>query len=401
MIDIYAEADRLLLTYAPNDSGTQWVRQKFRSGENIHARHVFSLKESDLVDPLTEYGQDHPEQDDEDFVFVIGHRVDDYFRLDKSVMDTKNAFSFHESIPLSTKLLIASRDISILRKFDRLVSQDVYIGGNRTDSMPIEAYMRLVKTFPNSHEQTRYVEARISACIRDYLDTTKDAVSAYEKYMDGKPSRRGASVTQKFRQSELAKFRALLAKLEDMLAHEADYNEQGWQTEILEVILLLYPKYLQVFEKVRVSDTINHTHREIDLLLVDSAGSVDLIEIKRPFGDASIVSRATYRDNYLPWRELSGAIMQIEKYVLYLNRWGQQGEGELSKRFADRLPKGLRLHIVNPKGIVIMGREHGLSGAQLADFEVIKRKYANIVDIVTYDDLLRRLRRTVQALELT
>ncbi len=38
-----------------------------------------------------------------------------------------------------------------------------------------------------------------------------------------------------------------------------------------------------------------------------------------------------------------------------------------------------------------MGRDRGLSDEQKNDFEVIRRKYRNIMDIITYDDLLRRL----------
>jgi hypothetical protein len=38
-----------------------------------------------------------------------------------------------------------------------------------------------------------------------------------------------------------------------------------------------------------------------------------------------------------------------------------------------------------------MGKEDRLSPNQLADFEVVKRKYRNIVDIVTYDEMIRQL----------
>jgi hypothetical protein len=38
-----------------------------------------------------------------------------------------------------------------------------------------------------------------------------------------------------------------------------------------------------------------------------------------------------------------------------------------------------------------MGRTKGLSQEQVQDFEVIKRKYKNVIDIVTYDDLIERL----------
>lgn len=46
-----------------------------------------------------------------------------------------------------------------------------------------------------------------------------------------------------------------------------------------------------------------------------------------------------------------------------------------------------------------MGRDSNLSNAQKGDFEVVKRKYKNIIDIITYDDLLRRLDFIVKELE--
>jgi hypothetical protein len=51
---------------------------------------------------------------------------------------------------------------------------------------------------------------------------------------------------------------------------------------------------------------------------------------------------------------------------------------------------------VNPKGLVIMGRDHNLSKEQRADFEIVKRKYKNVIDIITYDDLTRRLQVTIE-----
>jgi len=40
---------------------------------------------------------------------------------------------------------------------------------------------------------------------------------------------------------------------------------------------------------------------------------------------------------------------------------------------------------------VIIGRDSDLSDSQRHDFEIVKRKYKHIVDILTYDDLLRRI----------
>ncbi len=91
--------------------------------------------------------------------------------------------------------------------------------------------------------------------------------------------------------------------------------------------------------------------------------------------------------------------MQIEKYIFYLNKWGKKGEDLLTAKYKDNLPDNFKIKITNPSGIIIMGRENNLSTLQREDFEVIKRKYKNIIDIVTYDDLLKRLRFTIGQLQ--
>ena len=57
----------------------------------------------------------------------------------------------------------------------------------------------------------------------------------------------------------------------------------------------------------------------------------------------------------------------------------------------------------NPKAI-ILGRDRrpdgtpALDASQALDLEIIKRKYANMAEIMTYDDLLRRLDNVVAGL---
>lgn len=63
------------------------------------------------------------------------------------------------------------------------------------------------------------------------------------------------------------------------------------------------------------------------------------------------------------------------------------------------LPKDYKLQIVNPKAMIIMGRSNTFAEPQKADFEIIRRKYKNILDIITYDDLLYRLHRTREILK--
>jgi hypothetical protein len=91
--------------------------------------------------------------------------------------------------------------------------------------------------------------------------------------------------------------------------------------------------------------------------------------------------------------------MQIEKYIFNLNRWGEKGEKKLTEKYRALLPDGFEIKITNPGGLIIMGRDHTLSAEQARDFEVIKRKFKNVLDIITYDDLLKRLKFTITQLQ--
>lgn len=92
--------------------------------------------------------------------------------------------------------------------------------------------------------------------------------------------------------------------------------------------------------------------------------------------------------------------MQIEKYIYYLNKWGKSGEVVLTERYKSQLPENLNIKIVNPSGIIIMGRQNTLIDGQIEDFEVIKRQYKNVVDIITYDELISRLERMIDKFKL-
>ncbi len=43
-----------------------------------------------------------------------------------------------------------------------------------------------------------------------------------------------------------------------------------------------------------------------------------------------------------------------------------------------------------------MGRENNLTNEQLGDFEIIKRKYKNVIDIITYDELIKRIEQLIE-----
>lgn len=395
VLSLRREEDLLLLDYEPS-RGTGWIPGALDSG-GFTVRGVFTLKREDLMDPaLTD--DELVSGEDDVVTFVLGEKIDDYYRLKPSVTSTEHAFFMHETLPLTEKLFNAGRRVSVLHEIDRMVCGDVYLGGDREGAVPSDAVTGLIESFPTEWELGRYVAGRVASAAREYLDMPTDAEAAYNRYMTKKAAKGSTrTLPSDIRANDLEKYRLLLASLEEMLADEFAYSEHEWQQKILQTILLLYPKYIRVLSKVPVKDVYAEKMRQLDLLLVDASGHVDLIEIKQPF-ERCIMSKTLYRDNHVPLRELAGAVMQVEKYIFYLNKWGRAGEEALSRRYAGELPSGLEIAIVNPQGFIIMGRDATLTDAERKDFEVVRRKYRNVVDIITYDDLVRRLHVMIEAL---
>jgi Domain of unknown function (DUF4263) len=191
------------------------------------------------------------------------------------------------------------------------------------------------------------------------------------------------------------------------LANAAGYTEKDWQQLIIKVILLLFPKYVAVLENLMVADFYSkpgtRKNRFIDICLIDAGGSIDVVEIKKPIDDV-LLSRALYRGNHVPTKELSGTIMQAEKYLFHLSKWGVDGEQQLTSRYAHLLPAEMRIRVTNPKAMILLGRDKRADGTSALedherfDLEVIKRKFSNMMDILTYDDLLRRLDNIIASL---
>lgn len=113
-----------------------------------------------------------------------------------------------------------------------------------------------------------------------------------------------------------------------------------------------------------------------------------------------MLNKSLYRENYIPTRALSGAIMQSEKYIYYLTKGGGKVEDDLNKQFNKILPPNYKFKVVNPKSIIIMGRTNNYDYQQKEDLEIIRRKYKNVIDIISYDDLLQRLRTTIDMLKM-
>ena len=388
MIDFTKNGDDLLMRYVPERGAHDWLVNRLESDDDI------ALSGGALQVRQEIYRREIDDGDyemDACYRFVVGQLVGDYYQMDRRFLGIEYDLFMHRSLDFKRKTLVAETNIPIFRGFNDYGFREFRIGGDDLNALPREVFEEMLRQFPNTYELKKYARARVSSMIRNYVPIEADHEEEYRKYRKRKASAKGNQPREIFADYETGKFAALVGKIERMLGAADTYSEGQWQEEILQVIQFIYPKYVCAFREAPVRDTLAGKDRKIDFLLVDASGYVDAIEIKKPFSECMVTSNR-YRDNHVPMRELSGTIMQLEKYVYHLNRWGQTGEEKLNERYAAGLPAGLQIKIVNPSGMIIMGRDDTFTPDQRTDFEVIRRKYRHVVEIMTYDDLLRRLK---------
>jgi hypothetical protein len=399
----------LVLEFETEDSDGEWVQRELDSKGKVTVSRVFELDKSDLLSSPME----NESTGGMIYFFRFGARDTSYVRIPGRHFNIPNdiMITIDGGLKFERKLFVSERHVSIFRKISAVVGteREIAIGGARPDAIPVETFLKLLKLFPNTTELDRYASARVATIIGDFFDGMKDWKGQYEAYLDRRPSVQVADMPDMsaLLQSEIAKYTLIRNTIAGWLASPGVRPEKDWQTMILEFILLIFPRYVAVLHNVHVEDHYSRpgyvSSRYIDIALVDSNGNLDVIEIKRPFDDL-LLSTKTYRSNWVPTKELSGTIMQAEKYLFHLSKWGVAGEKRLMSKYGPQLPPGMKLRITNPKALVVLGRDRRTDGtpaldeAQLFDLELIKRKYANMIDILTYDDLLRRLDNIISAL---
>ena len=409
MIRFDVKRRSVIFEYEPEFTSAEWILNELRIHHEVTLSRGFTFNYDDLIDGPGDLAE--AEIGEPVFRFRFATRRSGYFRILGRILGIANDVLIEEGITLQRKLFIAERNVGIFRRLAKAIPDgvEIVIGGDREGSIPEDVFRELLDRFPNSRELDRYANARVETIIGEHFDGMRSARDQYETFL----SKRKSSVTDAplaqdhLLQAEIDKFVYVRDTIFAWLRSADSYTERDWQKMIIKIILLIFPKYVAVLENVEIADfytSPDRTRRRyIDLCLIDAAGNLDVIEIKKPF-DNVLLSKSLYRDNSIPTRELSGSVMQAEKYLFHLSKWGVTGERELSRRFASDLPRSMQIRITNPKAMIILGRDlrpdgqHALTDRQLFDLEVIKRKYANMIDILTYDDLLRRLENIITSL---
>ncbi|MER8809550.1 hypothetical protein [Mesorhizobium australicum] len=90
-----------------------------------------------------------------------------------------------EGIALNRKVFVAERNVSIFRRIAKLrPGSEIVVGGDRPDSIAVEAFSELLERFPNSIEVDRYAAARVETILVEFFDGATSARDHYESYLN-------------------------------------------------------------------------------------------------------------------------------------------------------------------------------------------------------------------------
>lgn len=400
MITFEDRGMRVVLAYESNQGPVTWVDDKLRVEGEATLSRTFPVTPTDLL-PM----------DSDDYedarAFVIGEVHGEYRSIRADVLGLKHDLRISKSIRLSRAVFVAEGNISIFRRIDELVDEPIIVGGSLPAAIPGDEFYRLLHDFPTTAELTRYAWTRITRVLSQYMETMSDAEQRLAGYMERRARSRSKTWEEPSgripaaNELELAKFAFVRDRLIEMLEEAEGYSESEWQAAVADLFLLIFPQYVAVLHHVHVKERYSRpgevTNRYIDLLLVAANGTVDVIEIKKPF-ERGLVSKGRYRDNHVPVRELTGSIIQAEKYLFYLSKAGREAEVAITESHKKGLPTGIEISISNPKAFILGGRDTNLSSRERFDLEFARRAYSNVTDIISYDDLLRRAENVIAAL---
>lgn len=353
--------------------------------------------------------------DTNEVAFCVGFFEDGYIKFNSAITKTVHDFFFVSNIPFRASFFVKDNYISILKGIDRVIENDLYVdieNLNTPNHITFEYFQYVVNNFPGTTELRHYSNMRLSAIFADLEDNSAEYLRKYDKFI---ATRKSVSRVKTLNEThpqiissslfegslyKLEQFKVLLSDFDTRLNKE-QHDESFWQEYVHNIIPFLFPKYIVsireiVFDKI---DEVEDEHnRKPDFILIDTSGFVDVMDIKVP--EIELISnKVVYRNNHYPLKSFSGSVVQVEKYIYCLNQAPKINVKKIIEKSRGLLPEDIKVRIINPIGLLIAGRSPNSDVHRLRDFELIKRQYKNVVEIMTYDDILNRLKNITVSLE--
>src|SRR5882672_12954842 len=120
-INFGKDGRRVILEYISKQHDASWINEKLNDHDNHTFYNTFTVSRKDLL-PIDETDKEYNVRR-----FVIGKMSGGYQCIDKKVMGLKHDLLISDSVNLQKKLFVAKRDISIFRRIDALINEQIVI----------------------------------------------------------------------------------------------------------------------------------------------------------------------------------------------------------------------------------------------------------------------------------
>lgn len=421
----FEKKDRqLILCYEPEKD---WIEEKLADDQEFKIYKTFSFSKKDLI------SKDEDSPIGYEYKFVFGEKVQNYFKIDKEKISATFDLYIDASLSIDQSWFVTSSSKrsryqdktgeeksssiygNILYAFKNFYKHDKLFIDIDSDSnfeddglhITQSTYKDFVKIFPTATN----VKYQTLSIFTKLLKSELDVVNYEEIY--GRYKSREISVrnkedikTEEICKQEKVKFiyakDQLLKSLERSAVGEF-IHEDEFSKLIAQIFCFLNPKYVKIQTKLNISDyTGARANCQADLSLIDCEGNIDLIEVKSPQAYPNLFRKRPYRNHYVPSGELSGAINQLEQYLKCLTKMTTEEISNKNPALQNEMGE-IKLKAVHPKGYIIFGRDSAsFNGDNVnqkrLDFELIKNTYKDVVDIITFDELIKRFERIISFL---
>lgn len=392
-MELLKKGNELLFVYEPFTGNIEWLKEELNDNDDddIHVSGTFYFNKKDVI-----------RYEEEQIVFKLATLKDDYYVIKSKTIGTEFDVYIYKNISVKYKMISCSKFKNIFEFINdiRQINNDIYIDGSKS-TISFDDFKKIVEQFPNNYEKELYNKARISQVLENYFDNVEN----YSEKLNIYREKRNLTKFDKesfYTEWDIIKYENILSKLRFMIANEEKYTESEWGKILVEIILILFPKYINFHQQVEIkmtSETSNKKKELIDFMLVKSDGCIDVLEIKK-VSNIFLVSNGCDHDNHYPTSSLSKVTMQTEKYLYNITRDSLNFERQINEKYWKDYREGFKLKVVNPKGIILIGKSSDLTNKQLLDLEVIRKMYSNIVDIYTYDDVITMLENILYQIKI-
>jgi Domain of unknown function (DUF4263) len=184
----------------------------------------------------------------------------------------------------------------------------------------------------------------------------------------------------------LKAMRRLAREMKKQMA--TDQSEAFWRKFLRENILYIQRGYLELVPKADLG--ISGVTCP-NFLLVTYDGYLDILEIKTPF--TPLLAYDEERKTHVWNVGIADAVARLENYLESISALGDHIRQKVKSGH------GIELPAIKPRGIICAGNSAQLKGdrSSQTDFQLLNQELYN-VNVVTYDELLTRLRNHITVL---